>query len=143
MNEELNLKAVRVHRTLEGTLFEVAAAGVLIGAWLVAYRTHLFAGERAENMWVVMPILTLSTIALLAGAYHPRWLNLSTKLRNLRQVAIACRLTRILALELSLFAMAHATISESLYGNKILSYLPMAVILLTVTIANAMLRKAA
>lgn len=84
--------SVKVPRTVLGTIVEVTAGLLLLGASILAIRNHQFI-----NM---VGFFFVTTIALI-DAYHPSDMILAGKMKNARQVTLAVNMNRILALELA------------------------------------------
>lgn len=113
------IEHVRLGRTLESTIFEIAALIIIIATWGLAiwmYRhapesipTHFdFEGNpNNEGSRLVILIMagvsTIITLLLMACAYVPTYVvNPPTKLQNPQQYVLASRMVRIIALLMSL-----------------------------------------
>jgi hypothetical protein len=109
---DFNIKYVKVHRTLEGTIFEIVSAIILVVVWVLAFTTKMFDGSEIQGKHIAIITLTVATIVLLAGAYFPRWINAGQELKNIRQVEIAIRMTRTIAVELAAFCLLMVAFSS-------------------------------
>ena len=100
--EKFDIKKVKVHRTLEGTIFEMTALVILLSAWIVSIATQKLA---TTDEWFDLGIFSIVTIVGLLCAYSPSHINLfSIQLRNIRQVELAIRMVRIIAVGLALMS---------------------------------------
>lgn len=88
--------SVKVPRTPESTIVEITSGFFLLGALVMGVITHEFT--------TFAGIFLISTF-LLIDAYMPSTITLVGKLRNARQVVLAVRMNRILALALSLMCV--------------------------------------
>ena len=102
---DFNIKNVKVHRTTEGTIFEIACAVILIVMWALAFTTKIFEGSEIQGKHIGIITMTVASIVLLAGAYCPRWINAGQELKNIRQVEIAIRMVRTIAVEMAAFCL--------------------------------------
>jgi uncharacterized membrane protein len=119
---KMNKKIIKVHRTTEGTIFEVAFAILAVVVWgLVIWMisrapdviaTH-FDGHGRPNSYgspwgLLVPcgIMTVVGIGLLVVAYFPHLINMPVEVKTPRQYELAIRSTRILALILLLMTLA-------------------------------------
>ena len=121
-----DIKNVKVHRTTEGTVFEVAFAIVALVVWgIIVWLIHQapdivpthFDGSGNPNAYgspagVIIPcgILTIVAIGLMVIAYYPHLINTTTKITNIRQVELTIRSTRVAGITLLLLALAVAYI---------------------------------
>ena len=66
MNEQFDIKKVKVYRTLEGTIFEAAALIILLSAWI----TSIIA-QRLDTTddWIGMGVFSIVIIVCLLCAY--------------------------------------------------------------------------
>ena len=111
-----NIKEVKVHRTTEGTIFEVAFTIMAIVVWgliiLMVKQapdiipTH-FDGAGRPNAYgspseIIIPciIVTMAAISLMIIAYFPRYINMPNEITNIRQVELVIRMSRIMGLVL-------------------------------------------
>ncbi len=124
--KNFDIKNVKVHRTTEGTVFEVAFAIVALVVWgIIAWLIHQapdivpthFDGAGNPNAYgspvgIIIPcaILTIVAIGLMVLAYYPRLINTTTKITNIRQVELTIRSTRVAGITLLLLALAVAYI---------------------------------
>ena len=110
--KEFDIKTIKVYRTAEGTLFEIAFAIVAIIVWgIVAwmlYRapaivaTHFDASGHPNAYGSPLPpvlitgiITTVVGIAMMVTAYYPRWINMPVRINNIRQVRLLVRFVRM------------------------------------------------
>ena len=114
MDNQFNIKEVKVHRTLEGTIFEIVFAIMVIVVWgLIILMlnqapdivpTHFDASGKpnayGSPTGIVIPciIVTIAAIGLMVIAYFPRHMNMPFKVTNIRQVELTIRMTRITGL---------------------------------------------
>ena len=105
MGNQFNIKEVKVHRTLEGTIFEIAATVIMLCTWLTVIITR----QLTTNDWIGLGGFTVAVTICLLCAYSPRHINVfDIPLRNIRQVALSIRMVRIIAIGLALMALAIA-----------------------------------
>lgn len=111
---DFNIKEVKVHRTLEGTIFEIVFVIMAIVVWgLIILMlnqapdiipTHFDISGKpnayGSPMGIVIPciIVTIAAIGLMVIAYFPRHINMPFKVTNIRQVELTIRMTRITGL---------------------------------------------
>lgn len=108
--EKFDLKKVKVHRTPEGTIFETTALVILLSAWIVSIVTQKLA---TTDEWYDLGVLSIVTIVSLLCAYSPSHINLfSIQLRNIRQVELAIRMVRILAVGFALMSFLIAVLGS-------------------------------
>ena len=97
-----DLKSVKVHRTTEGTVFEVAFVILAIIVWgLIIWMIHRapdivpthFDASGKPNAYgsptgLLIPciILTIGAVVCMVCAYFPRHINMPFEIRNIRQV---------------------------------------------------------
>jgi len=119
---KFNLKEVKVHRTLEATVFEIAFAimtiivwGIII--WMIQQApdivpTHFDASGKpnayGSPSGIIIPciILTAGAILCMGIAYFPRHINMPFKITNIRQVELTIRFTRVMGITLLLMPLA-------------------------------------
>ena len=142
MEKQFNIKEVKVHRTLEGTIFEIVCAVILVVVWTLAFTTKIFEGTEIQGKHIAIVTLTVATIVLLVGAYFPRWINAGQELKNIRQVEIAIRMTRTLAVEFAAFSLLMVVFTSN---KAIIDFMHTAFIvsvLATIAIFNVFLYRA-
>ena len=139
---DFNIKEVKVHRTLEGTIFEIVSAVILIMVWVLALTTRMFDGSEIQGKHVGIITLTAVTIVLLAGAYCPRWINAGQDLKNIRQVEIAIRMVRTMAVELAVLCLLMVAFSSNKAVIDIIHTAFTVSVLATVAIFNFFLYRA-
>ena len=119
-----DIKSVKVHRTTEGTVFEMAFAIVAIIVWgLIVWMIHQapdivpthFDASGKPNAYgspsgIAIPciIITVVAIGLMVTAYFPRHINMPFKIANIQQVKLAIRSVRVMGITLLLMALAVA-----------------------------------
>ena len=143
MNEQFDIKKVKVNRTLEGTIFEVAALIILIATWAVAAATGQDDFSEVKGSLVALIVITIAVGIVLSTAYHPSKINfsLNTRLENIRQVVLAVRLCRVVAVEISLLFLGIA-LTKGVYNNAPWMIAPATFILVTVIVFEYLIRKA-
>ena len=110
-NKEFDLKSVKVHRTLEGTIFEIITAIILIVTYAVAIAKNYFDFDNFQGKHMATIVISVLSIALLVMAYYPRNISIGGKAENIRQVEISIRTIRIYAVKFALFCLLMVTIS--------------------------------
>ena len=109
MDNQFNIKEVKVHRTLEGTIFEAVILALLIAAWIVGFLSRPLADDNLISLCVFTGTAILSAVM----AYWPSHINLmNIQLTNIRQTELAIRLSRVLGVELALVALIFAIIGH-------------------------------
>lgn len=120
--KEFDIKTIKVYRTAEGTLFEIAFAIVAIIVWgIVAwmlYRapaivaTHFDASGHPNAYGSPLPpvliagiITTVVGIAMMVTAYYPRWINMPVEINNIRQVRLLVRFVRVAGITILLIPL--------------------------------------
>lgn len=115
--------AIKVGRTLEGTIFEIVTAVLIIVMWVVAFilwsrspetiPTHFGANGSADSygdrstMFLIPAIGTVVSIILLVSAYLPsKMINMPVNMRTPHQFMIAIRMVRIIAVVITLMFMS-------------------------------------
>ena len=140
-NNKFDIKKVRVHRTLEGTVFEAVFAIVAIIVWgLIIWLihqapdivpTHFDASGNANAYGspdsVVIPciILTIAAIVMMVLAYFPRHINMPFKITNIQQVKLTIRQLRIAGIT---FLFLPLTVAYMMLGMKTPSATPLLVV---------------
>ena len=121
MKQKEKLK-VKVHRTTEGTIFEVAflVLAVIVWAiiiWQVSKAPNVIATRFDMNghpngyglPWGLMFPCIMTTVVgacLLAAAYFPHTINVPVEVKTPRQYELLIRMTRIIALIMLLLTLA-------------------------------------
>lgn len=95
-----NRPAVKVNRTLEGTIFEIVVAAILIVSWVIIIMNR-------NNLPASFPFtqcITVSVVSLgmLIAAYFPNSINMPVQITTPRQYALVIRMVRIIGVILSL-----------------------------------------
>ena len=140
--EQFDINNVKVHRTIEGTIFEVVAAMLVISAWIIAFARHQFDGAVGGQWLTGIIALTLGAVALLVGSYFPGLSKNSHLLKNYSQVLISVRTCRILAVEFALAMLCNAISNCSLMIQPIGTRLFIAAIVITALASSILIRRA-
>ena len=95
-----NRPAVKVNRTLEGTIFEIVVAIILIISWV----TIIMNRNNLPASFPFTQCITVSVVSLgmLIAAYFPNSINMPVQITTPRQYVLAIRMVRIIGLILSL-----------------------------------------
>ena len=119
-----DLKTVKVHRTSEAIIFEIAFAimtiivwGIII--WMIQQApdivpTHFDASGKpnayGSPSGILIPciILTIGAVVCMAIAYFPRHINMPFKITNIRQVELAVRFSRVTGITFLLIPLSVA-----------------------------------
>ena len=119
-----DIKKIKVHRTTEGTVFEILFVlmafivwGLII--WLVHQApdivpTHFDASGKpnayGSPVGITIPcaLLTIGAIVCMVCAYFPRHINMPFEIKNIRQVEQAIRLIRVTGVTFLLTPLAVA-----------------------------------
>ena len=104
--------SVHVGRTREGTVFEVITGILVATAWTIALVSRHFIGDSGEILYreiFNMVMLTSCIAFLLIDVYTPSFLCLAGKLTNAKQVGLAVRMDRIMALIIAAFLVLYVT----------------------------------
>lgn len=142
MDNQFDIKEIKVHRTLEGTVFEIVFAiiavivwGVII--WLVhrapdIVPTHFDASGNPNAygtpVGATIPciILTIAAIVMMVLAYFPRHINMPFKITNIQQVELAIRQLRIAGI---IFLLLPLAVAYMMLGMKTPSPTPLLVVI--------------
>ena len=119
-----DLKSVKVHRTTEAIIFEIAFAIVAVTVWgIIIWMIHRapdivpthFDASGKPNAYgspagLLIPciILTIVAVVCMVCAYFPRHINMPFEIRNIRQVELAIRLLRVTGITFLLIPLALA-----------------------------------
>ena len=104
--------SVHVGRTREGAVFEIITGTLIAAAWVIALASRHFIGDNGEILYreiFEMVMLTSCIAFLLIDVYTPSFLFLAGKLTNVKQVGLAVRMDRILALIIAVFLVLYVT----------------------------------
>ena len=117
-----DLKTVKVHRTTEATVFEVAFVILAIIVWgFIIWMIHRapdvvpthFDASGKPNAYgsptgIIIPciILTIGAVVCMAIAYFPRHINMPFKITNIHQVELAIRCVRMAGITFLLTPLA-------------------------------------
>ena len=110
-NKKFDLKSVKVHRTLEGTIFELVTAIILIVTYAVAIAKNYFDFDNFQGKHMATIVISVLSILLLVMAYSPKNISIGGKAENIRQVEISIRTIRVFAVKFALFCLLMVTIS--------------------------------
>jgi hypothetical protein len=109
--EAEELDKIEVKRNREGTTMEVATAIMLAITWVIMMATHQFTdadgGFDFSKLWHML-IFTIGCAMILIDVYTPSEIHLGGKLKNIRQVALAVRMNRVIAVGLALISLLRA-----------------------------------
>ena len=108
---DFNIKDVKVYRTLEGTIFELVTAIILVVTYAVAIAKNYFDFDNFQGKHMATIVLSVLSILLLVMAYSPKNISIGGKVENIRQVEISIRTIRIYAVKFALFCLLMVTIS--------------------------------
>ena len=133
---DLDLKNVKVHRSKEGTIFEVAAALILILAWLIALIRYQ-SGKFDVDFLLPMIIFTIAAVALLVGAYFPQFIHSGLPLNNMRQLGLAVRMCRVMAV-----VFAASTLCLAFFQSDFRQHYYIIAIMLPIIVFNILIAKA-
>ena len=119
-----DLKSVKVHRTSEAIIFEIAFAIVAVIVWgIIIWMIHRapdvvpthFDASGKPNAYgsptgIIIPciILTIGAVVCMAIAYFPRHINMPFKITNIRQVELAIRFSRVTGITFLLIPLSVA-----------------------------------
>jgi hypothetical protein len=150
-----DIKKIKVHRTTEGTVFEILFVlmafivwGLII--WLVHQApdivpTHFDASGKpnayGSPVGITIPcaLLTIGAIVCMVCAYFPQHINMPFKVRNIRQVELAIRYLRVTGITFLLIPLA---IAYTLLGTSSPSVIPILAaigLVLVVTILSSII----
>ena len=110
-NNKFDLNEVKVYRTLEGTIFEMLTAIFIVVMYLTALTTRYFDFDNFQGKHLATIVLSVISIVLLVVAYSPKNINIGGQPKNIRQVELSIRATRIIAVEMALFCLLMVAIS--------------------------------
>ena len=142
IQEEFDIKKVKVPRTKEGTIMEVIAVLLLIAAWTISLAKHQFSGAEGQNWLVGIIALTFACILLLAGCYLPQFFSNARRLHNMRQVMISVRLSRVLSIEFALMTLGGAISGDLMDNNSVWMWICVIVITITALSTSFLIYKA-
>ncbi len=157
--KNFDIKNVKVHRTTEGTIFEVVFIIVAIVVWgLIIWMVHQapdivpthFDGSGKPNAYgspagITIPciILTIVAIGLMVTAYYPRLINTPMKITNIRQVELSIRMTRVMGITLLLMTLSIAYIMLGMSSPSVVPVLVvLGIIFLEIIIFSILIHKA-
>ena len=108
---DFNIKDVKVHRTLEGNIFELVTAIILVVTYAVAIATKAFDFKDMLEDSLGIIFLSIIPIVLLFLAYSPKSMHFGGEPKNIRQVELSIRAIRIIAVEMAFFCLMMVVIS--------------------------------
>ena len=136
-----DIKKIKVYRTTEATVFEVAFAIVAIIVWaLIIWLVHRapdivpthFDASGKPNAYgtpagatIPCVILTIAAIVMMVLAYFPRHINMPFKITNTRQVELTIRQLRIAGITFLFLPLA---VAYMMLGMKTPSATPLLVV---------------
>lgn len=119
-----DIKEVKVHRTMEATIFEIVFVVMALIVWgLIIWMIHRapdivpthFDASGKPNAYgsptgLLIPciILTIGAVVCMVCAYFPRHINLPFTIRNIRQVELTIRQLRVMGVTFLLTPLAVA-----------------------------------
>ncbi|MBR5326872.1 MAG: DUF1648 domain-containing protein [Prevotella sp.] len=119
-----DIKKIKVYRTTEATVFEVAFAIVAIVVWgLIIWLVHRapdivpthFDASGKPNAFgspagatIPCVILTIGAVVMMVLAYFPRHINMPFRITNIKQVELAIRQLRIVGITFLFLPLAVA-----------------------------------
>lgn len=156
---QFDIKKVQVHRTTEGTVFEVAFVILAIIVWgLITWMIHRapdivpthFDAFGKPNAYgsptgIIIPciVLTIGAVVCMAIAYFPRHINMPFKITNIRQVGLAIRFSRVMGIT---FLLIPLSVAYMMLGMSSPSPIPILVVigllLLEITFFSIVIYKA-
>ncbi len=139
MENQFNIEEVKVHRTLEGNIFEMTTAVILMVMYAIAIATKFFDLSNMMGKHVGIITISIVSVILLFAAYSPKHINLGQELKNIRQVEIAIRTVRIMAIELALFCLLMVAVSPD---NPIIHTALCVTVVATAFISSILIHKA-
>lgn len=98
--EDFNIEQVKVGRTREGTIMEALAILLLVVMWVIGLTKHQFV--MGEDLLMNCIVFSIVVVLLLVVCYYPKFFSNSRRLRNMRQVLLTVRMSRVLAIEFAL-----------------------------------------
>jgi hypothetical protein len=92
---------------------------------------------------VALIVITIAVGVVLSTAYHPSKINfsLNTRLENIRQVVLAVRMCRVIAIEISLLFLG-IVLTKGVYNNAPWMITPAIFIVITAGVFEYLIRKA-
>lgn len=139
---QFDIKKVQVHRTTEGTVFEVAFVILAIIVWgLITWMIHRapdivpthFDAFGKPNAYgspsgIIIPciVLTIGAVVCMAIAYFPRHINMPFKITNIRQVELAIRFSRVMGIT---FLLIPLSVAYMMLGMSSPSPIPILVVI--------------
>ena len=130
-----NRPSVKVNRTLEGTVFEIAVAIILIVSWVIIIINR-------DNLPASFPFaqcVTTSVVSLgmLVAAYFPNSINMPVRIETPRQYALAIRMIRIIGVILSLMPVTMLVSNDMILHIVLVSSMFIVIIIFGVLIYRA------
>lgn len=140
--EEFDVKKIKVHRTIEGTIMEAIAVMCLIGAWVIALARHQFDAGMQSQWLKAAIIVSIAVIVLLVCAYFPRYSKNAHRFSNVRQVLISIRSFRVLAVEFALMLLCIAISGGTIMEHPFWTKAALAVIIITALVFYLLIYRA-
>ena len=146
-NDGFDIKKVKVLRSQEGTILEIAVAVLLIIAWVVAFCFDWTTPFEFLGIHIHTMMLTFVAILMMVIAYHPQYVHFHVGRRkeysNIRQVELAVRGTRILGVEMALFVlMLNVLIAMSIVHLEVVAVIFVVLLILTALFFTFLIYKA-
>lgn len=130
-----NRPAVKVNRTLEGTIFEIVVAAILIVSWVI-----IIMNRNNLPAWFPLPqcIITSSvSLGMMVAAYFPNSINMPVQINTPRQYALAIRMVRIIGVILSLMPVTMLVSNDMILHIVLVSSMFIVIIIFGVLIYRA------
>ena len=154
-----DLKSVKVHRTTEAIIFEIAFVIIAIIVWGIIIwmihrapdivATHFDASGKPNaygsptGLLIPCIILTIGAVVCMVCAYFPRHINMPFKITNIRQVELAIRFSRVMGIT---FLLIPLSVAYMMLGMSSPSPIPILVVigllLLEITFFSIVIYKA-
>lgn len=131
MDNNFDIKKVKVPRTTEGTIMEAIAVLLLIITWVIALARHQFVGATGKDWLIGLAFISIAIIFLFVACYLPRIFNNAHRLRNMRQLLLTIRCSRVIAIEFALMVMSNALLGNVMDIHPEWIWLPLIIILIT------------
>ena len=111
---EFNIKDVKVHRTLDGTILELLFLVLMIAVWALIIKFYMSAPDMVpvhfdsagratsydSKLAAIVPCIftTAAGVGVMMCAYFPHRINMPFKITNIRQVRLAITMVRIMGI---------------------------------------------
>ncbi len=146
-NDGFDMKKVKVLRSQEGTVLEIAVAVLLVVAWAVAFCFDWTTPFEFLGIHIHTIMMTFAAILMMVVAYHPQYVHFNVGRRreysNIRQVELAVRGTRILGVEMALLVlMLNVLIAMSVVHQEVVAVIFVVLFILTALYFTFLIYKA-